>query len=125
MLFDDLSASNQYDGIWACGSILHLPRCELVDIPFEISDALNTGGMLYASLKYGTHEGMRGERYFINFTDESLGKLMDEVSLLSIVNIWITDDMRPEREERWINFPARRSMKMIEQNGAALSFRYR
>lgn len=27
MFFQDLCAENLYDGIWACASILHLPRC--------------------------------------------------------------------------------------------------
>ena len=29
MLFEDLSETELYDGIWACASILHLPRKEL------------------------------------------------------------------------------------------------
>lgn len=108
MLFDDLSVSNQYDGIWACASILHLPRKELVGVLQKISNALKTGGVLYASFKYSNYEGMRDGRYFIDFTEESLGKLMGEVPSLQIVDTWITDDVRPEREERWINTLARR-----------------
>ena len=108
MLFDDLSVSNQYDGIWACASILHLPRRNLVDVLPKISNALKTDGVLYASFKYGSYEGMRDGRYFTDFTEESLGNLMDEVPSLQIVDTWITDDVRPEREERWINTLARR-----------------
>ena len=108
MLFDDLSVSNQYDGIWACASILHLPRRKLVDVLPKISNALKTDGVLYASFKYGSYEGMRDGRYFTDFTEESLGNLMDEVPSLLIVDTWITDDVRPEREERWINTLARR-----------------
>ena len=108
MLFDDLSVSNQYDGIWACASILHLPRRNLVDVLPKISNALKTDGVLYASFKYGSYEGMRDGRYFTDFTEESLGDLMDEVPSLLIVDTWITDDVRPEREERWINTLARR-----------------
>ena len=108
MLFDDLSVSNQYDGIWACASILHLPRRNLVDVLPKISNALKTDGVLYASFKYGSYEGMRDGRYFTDFTEESLGNLMDEVPSLLIVDTWITDDVRPEREERWINTLARR-----------------
>ena len=29
MIFQDLDEMNQYDGIWACSSILHLPKKEL------------------------------------------------------------------------------------------------
>ena len=108
MLFDDLSVSNQYDGIWACASILHLPRRNLVDVLPKISNALKTDGVLYASFKYSSYEGMRDGRYFTDFTEESLGNLMDEVPSLLIVDTWITDDVRPEREERWINTLARR-----------------
>jgi len=108
MLFDDLSVSNQYDGIWACASILHLPRRDLVDVLPKISNALKTGGVLYASFKYGSYEGMRDGRYFTDFTEESMGNLMDEVPSLLIVDTWITNDVRPEREERWINTLARR-----------------
>ena len=108
MLFDDLSVSNQYDGIWACASILHLPTRDLVDVLPKISNALKTDGVLYASFKYGSYEGMRDGRYFTDFTEESLGNLMDEVPSLLIVDTWITDDVRPEREERWINTLARR-----------------
>ena len=108
MLFDDLSVSNQYDGIWACASILHLPRRNLVDVLPKISNALKTDGVLYASFKYGSYEGMRDGRYFTDFTEESLGNLMDEVPSLLIVDTWITNDVRPEREERWINTLARR-----------------
>ena len=72
MLFDDLSVSNQYDGIWACASILHLPRRDLVDVLPKISNALKTDGVLYASFKYGSYEGMRDGRYFTDFTEESL-----------------------------------------------------
>ena len=79
-----------------------------MDVLPKISNALKTGGVLYASFKYGSYEGMRDGRYFTDFTEESMGNLMDEVPSLLIVDTWITDDVRPEREERWINTLARR-----------------
>ena len=110
MLFEELSAVEQYDGIWACASILHLPRKELGGILQKISDALKPGGVLYTSFKYGDFEGIRGGRYFTDLTEESLAGLMFEVPSLQIVDIWITNDVRPGREEeRWINILARRS----------------
>lgn len=109
MLFEELSTVEQYDGIWACASILHLPRKELGGILQKISDALKPGGVLYSSFKYGDFEGIRGGRYFTNLTEESLGGLMAEVSSLQIVDTWITNDVRPGREkERWINILSRR-----------------
>ena len=109
MLFEDLSAVGQYDGVWACASILHLPRRELVSVLQKISDALKPDGVLYASFKYGDFEGIRGGRYFIDLIEKSLAGLMAKVPSLQIVDNWVTNDVRPGREEeRWINILARR-----------------
>ena len=108
MLFDELSSINQYDGIWACASILHIPKRELVDVLRKISDALKDSGVLYTSFRYGSFEGMRRGRYFIDLTEDTLRKLMEEVPSLQIIDTWITDDVRPGREERWLNTLARR-----------------
>ena len=109
MLFEELSTVEQYDGIWACASILHLPRKELCGILQKISDALKPGGVLYSSFKYGGFEGIRRGRYFTDLTEDSLAGLMAEVPSLQIVETWITNDVRPGREEeRWINILARR-----------------
>ena len=109
MLFQELSAKKEYDGIWACSSILHLPKSELPDVLMKIGDALKPGGILYTSFKYGTFEGIRNERYFTDFTEETLTSFWTGVPFLQIFDLWISRDVRPEREEaRWINLLARR-----------------
>ena len=66
-------------------------------------------GVLYTSFKYGTFEGTRNGRYFIDFTEETLSEFWTCVPSLQIVETWITQDVRPGREEeRWINLLARR-----------------
>jgi SAM-dependent methyltransferase len=110
MFFSDLDAEAVYDGIWACASILHLPRTELTDVLNRISKALKNQGVLYTSFKYGSYEGFRGSRWFTDFTEESLNTFWKEVQSLEIFEIWITHDVRPGREEeRWINLLARRN----------------
>lgn len=109
MLFGELDAIDRYDGIWACASILHLPRTELADVLHRIQNALKVGGVLYASFKYGSFEGMRNGRYFTDFTEESLKKFWDSATSLRIFDLWITEDVRPDRkEEKWINLLARK-----------------
>lgn len=104
MLFKDLSETELYDGIWACASILHLPRKELMGVLKKISDALKIGGILYTSFKYGDFEGIRSGRYFIDFTEGSFGELMEGIPSLRTVETWITNDVRPGRgDERWLN----------------------
>ncbi len=108
MLFQDLDAENEYDGIWACASILHLPQTELANVLAKITFALKNDGVLYTSFKYGTFEGMRGGRYFTDFTEKTLRDFWTGVKGLEIFDLWFTQDVRPGREEeRWINLLAR------------------
>lgn len=109
MLFGELDACEKYDGIWACASILHLPKAELLDVLGKIRIALKPGGVLYTSFKYGDYEGMRNGRYFTCFTEETLAAFWKGVNGLQIFDQWITEDVRPDRkDEKWINLLARR-----------------
>ena len=110
LLFQDLDVKGVYDGIWTCASILHLPKAELVAVLERITAALKPKGFFYTSFKYGTFEGMRDGRHFTDFTEETLQEFWRNFSSLQIISLWITEDVRPGREEeRWINLLAERS----------------
>lgn len=104
MLFQELSAADEYDGIWACSSILHSTYYELKDILKKLARALKKEGILYASFKYGDFEGMRNGRYFIDLTENKLQKILQETKVFDLKEKWITTDIRPGRdEEKWMN----------------------
>ncbi|MDO4623337.1 MAG: class I SAM-dependent methyltransferase [Eubacteriales bacterium] len=104
MLFQELNEMDAYAGIWACASILHIPKQELLDVVLRIRDALKEGGVFYTSFKYGDFEGMRNGRYFSDFTEESFRIFMQSVPELVLEAQWITGDARPGREEeKWLN----------------------
>lgn len=104
MLFQELACKNKYDGIWACASILHLTYQELKDMLLKIMTALKAGGVFYVSFKYGENEGFRNGRYFIDMTEDKIRNLFSDIDSLNIEEMWITSDVRPEREqEKWLN----------------------
>ena len=104
MLFQELNETNQYDGIWACSSILHLPKNELKMVFSKMITALRTEGIIYTSFKYGNFEGIRNERYFTDFTYENFCDFIKDIKNIEISEYWITDDVRPGREnEKWLN----------------------
>ena len=104
MLFLDLDESAAYDGIWACSSILHLPKSELKEVFLKMSEALVPDGIIYTSFKYGTFEGDRNGRYFTDFTTETFASFIKDIKELVIRDQWITGDVRPGREdEKWLN----------------------
>jgi 2-polyprenyl-3-methyl-5-hydroxy-6-metoxy-1,4-benzoquinol methylase len=49
MLFRDLNVADKYDGIWACSSILHLPKAELLDVISKMIRARELLGNLLPS----------------------------------------------------------------------------
>ena len=107
MFFQELDVKKKYDGIWACSSILHLSRNELKDVIIKMQDAVKEKGIIYTSFKYGTFEGERNGRYFIDFTYELFRELLTELEIdtkLEIIKHWISEDVRPNRgEEKWLN----------------------
>lgn len=47
-----------YDGIWACASVLHVPKIELANILQKMCNAVKVGGIIYTSFKYGNFVNM-------------------------------------------------------------------
>lgn len=104
MLFQELDAVEEYDGIWACASILHLPYLELIDILLKMKQALKEKGIIYTSFKYGSYEGERDGRYFTDMTEERFSSLLNKIKGLKILKQWVTKDVRAERSrEIWLN----------------------
>lgn len=109
MLFEELNEIDTYDGIWACSSILHLPKNELLSVIRKMCDALKSAGVIYTSFKYGDFEGERNGRYFTDFMEDTFLEFMKEIPELTIEDYWITGDVRPGRgEEKWLNLILRK-----------------
>lgn len=110
MLFQELDEYEKYDGIWACSSILHLPKDELKQVLIKMAAALNAGGIIYTSFKYGNYEGERNGRYFTDFTIDSFADFIQDVKHLKLIECWITGDVRLGRgEEKWLNLILQRN----------------
>ena len=104
MDFTELDVQEKYDGIWACASVLHLPKEELTVVFRKMLQALKLRGYLYASFKYGVFEGWRNERYYTNFTEKSFREFVGMFPEAEIIEEWISSDVRPGREdEKWLN----------------------
>ncbi|MDD7388765.1 MAG: class I SAM-dependent methyltransferase [Lachnospiraceae bacterium] len=104
ILFQDLNELEKYDGIWACSSILHVPKKELPDIFARMIAALKSEGLIYTSFKYGNFEGERNGRHFSDFTTDSFASFLVQFPELQIIDEWVSVDVRPGRsEEKWLN----------------------
>lgn len=101
--FTHFESSTQYDGIWACASLLHVPLFELPETMDYLSSYLKPQGVFYCSFKYGEGEVERGGRRFTNLTESSLLSVL-EGTQLTVKEVWQTGDQRANRtEELWLN----------------------
>lgn len=111
MMFQDLSDIEKYDGIWACSSILHLPKDELNQVIIKMKNALAPNGVIYTSFKYGDFEGFRNGRFFTDFTIDLFKEFVSHIDEIIIEDYWITGDVRPGREEeKWLNLILRKTI---------------
>ena len=103
MQFQEIDFSNEFDGIWASASLLHVPSNELDLVLRKLKNSLKKNGILYASFKYGDFEGERNGRYFNDLTENTAIEIFEK-NEFEVIETWITHDARPGREdEKWTN----------------------
>lgn len=99
LLFRDLDYSGEFDGVWACASLLHLGDDELVSVMGLIRRALRDGGVLYASFKLGDFAGFRDGRYYRDMTPDSVRGLAGRTGF-QVERVWLNRD---GRGTEWVN----------------------
>ena len=99
-LFSEIEYREEFDGIWACASLLHVPKVQIRDVMEKVSRALKEQGVLYASFKYGDDEKTVDGRLFSRYNETDLEWISD----LGLIEYWITDDVRTEHVgAKWLN----------------------
>ena len=109
MSFEDIEFKDNFDGIWACASVLHVPEDNISGVLSKFTDALKDDGILYTSFKYGDKEQIRNGRFFADYTEERFDQLLTAIPKLELIQYWKTSDLRPGRsEEKWLNILLRK-----------------
>ena len=103
--FNELDYKDEFNAIWACASLLHVDRSEIDDIVHKIHESLKANGIIYASFKRGDNERNVNGRYFNDLNEENIKNLFSD---FLIEEIWFNDDLRKDRDDKWINIIARK-----------------
>ncbi len=106
--FADVDEVAQFDGIWCCASLLHVPLVAMPDTLARLWNALRPGGTLYLSFKHGAGERVHGGRRFTDANEATLRQWFGRLPEVHQLELWLTDDQRPDRTERWTNALATR-----------------
>ena len=109
MRFAEIRFELEFDGIWACGSLLHVPRSEMEGVVEKLGTALKPGGVMYMSFKLGEQDEIRNGRLFTNYTETTFPALLASIDSLELLNMWSTKDVRTDAERtEWLNALLRR-----------------
>ncbi|MFE3196084.1 class I SAM-dependent methyltransferase [Nocardia sp. NPDC059240] len=64
-------APGSIDGIWACGSLLHLPHSEIPDVLARCYEMLRPGGPMGLSMKEGSGSERRSDGRLFTYTNKA------------------------------------------------------
>lgn len=102
--FDELNFEEEFDGIWACASLLHVPLGQLEQVLSRVWRALKAARPLYVSFKKGSGERQCGPRHFTDLELPDLEARLRNLPGVGEVELWESSDVRPGRAgERWSN----------------------
>lgn len=112
MDFREMEFDDAFDGIWACASLIHIPKKEFPEMLGRISEALKRDGVVYMSFHRGDFEGFIGERYFSDYTEKEMERMIEESKRLNLIKMWETEDKgysSSHEDSIWLNVLARKA----------------
>jgi SAM-dependent methyltransferase len=103
--FQELEDEAEYDGIWACASLLHLSEAELPNAIGRLIRALKPDGVLYMSFKHGAGERVTEDgRFFTDMTESRLRRVLRRVPGVKLEELWITaGEGQFQGQGEWLN----------------------
>ncbi len=107
MDFFELDSISEYDGIWACASLLHVNYRKLPEMFDKLYLALKPNGVLYASFKYGGYSYIDNGKSYTNVTEKTIRRLLKNSEFV-IEKEWITSDGKNRKTIQWFNIILRK-----------------
>lgn len=101
--FEDVNEVGQYDAIWCCASLLHAPLSDMHAVLSKLWTALKAGGRIYVSYKLGSGERSHDGRRFTDADEPTVRAWLEIMPEFLRLDVWQTQDQRPDRDERWTN----------------------
>ena len=101
--FEDVDEVAQYDAIWCCASLLHVPLSDMHGVLSKLWAALKAGGRMYVSYKHGSGERSHDGRRFTDADEPTVRAWLGAMPEFQRIELWQTQDQRPDRNESWTN----------------------
>jgi SAM-dependent methyltransferase len=107
---EQIAFAEEYDGIWACASLMHMRKPAFFHTLPKIVSSLKPGGHFYFSLKQGVGEARNADGRLVSFYEiDEIKGLFSRVANTQIVNQWVSKDLAGRSETQWLNTMVRKS----------------
>jgi len=108
MRLEALSYVGCFEAIWACASLLHLPKAMLDGVLRRLAKALVPHGVMFASVQIGEGESLGHDgRFFAYYSKNEFIEAITAAGFESL-DVWISEDALPGRRTVcWLNVIAR------------------
>ena len=109
--FQDMQFQNEFDGIWSCAALLHVPKHEMEDVMNRLVNSLKPNGVAYFSFIEGEGERVSSDgRRYNSYTFDSLRALLYKVGRVREVEVWTsTDSGTQSKPAPWLNMIVQKS----------------
>jgi hypothetical protein len=102
--FDNIQFKEEFDGVWACASLLHLTREKAMAAMMRLTTALKPGGVIFVALKVGEGNKTDSGRYFEYYDENSVKELYEHDPRIKILNKWRSPPSSLEENgTEWLN----------------------
>lgn len=102
---EQIDFNSQFDGVWACASLLHVDRSKMEETYNSIMRSLKHSGVFYFSLKSGVGIVRKEDgRLFANYSSNEIEELVAARSDAKSFVSWESSDALNTINTKWLNF---------------------
>jgi len=102
--FSDIDFIEEFDGVWACASLIHLNQRDFCDALYRLSKALKPGGIIFVSLKEQNNNSKVQQRKTYYHDEKVVKKIMTKELMLKEIDVWATEGAVQDKISNWINY---------------------
>jgi mutator protein MutT len=101
---EELNETDTYDGIWACASLLHIPRSRIHETFACIITAMRHQGIWYMSFKQGEMEYKdHKQRFFSNYSIPLMKQLLVQFPQIKLLEMSESTSILRGDKQLWLN----------------------
>lgn len=100
--FDEMGFRNEFDGVWAAASFLHVPAQQMKENLQKLVHSLRPNGILFMSFKHGHGEHEHEARFYTCYGRKDIRALLNRIHNTEEIKVWLSDalgkDLSPRKE---------------------------